>query len=44
MFAQGIKTPPSTMTLEDRKLLDRFSDLYDKAEVSDLASELQLDE
>mmetsp|Transcript_18911 Transcript_18911/g.49275 ORF Transcript_18911/g.49275 Transcript_18911/m.49275 type:complete len:1222 (+) Transcript_18911:159-3824(+) len=28
-----IKTPPSAMTIEDRKMLDRFSDLYDKSEV-----------
>ncbi|KAF5843203.1 intraflagellar transport protein [Dunaliella salina] len=28
-----IKTPPSSMTIDDRKMLDRFSDLYDKSEV-----------
>lgn len=32
-FLQAIKTPPSTMSVEDRKTLDWFSDLYDKAEV-----------
>ena len=30
---QCIQSPPSSMVPEDRKLLDRFSELYDKAEV-----------
>jgi intraflagellar transport protein 122 len=30
---QDIKNPPQRMTEEDRRLLERFSDMYDKAEV-----------
>jgi len=34
MRLQCIKSSPSAMRVEDRKALERFSDLYDKSEVS----------
>lgn len=33
LHLQEIKTPTANMSLQDRQLLERFADLYDKAEV-----------